>query len=460
MPRVPFWHRSQPTSTFSRRRHFHRATSNRPQSAAVPPSPPSYPLPRPRRPSRGCASAPLACGRGRWAPPRRRVASCRRMSAAHGTSDRGRDRVSGTHAIIAPRPAPSLPHPTSPYPLHHHRLRPAPPRRHSRPPFRGHLVGQRTACQLCDVTCDRARRRRTPEPLSSAATQCRMLVQRAVVVRARPFLLLWTARVLLCAFLHSTGHSVGCAPRPAPPCRQSHTPSPLPCPFLFIPNCAQNKKTVHRSYDESYDQNPPTPYLWQAPASTQKNKTETRPAIRHGGNPPPFFSRRACKINSQKAARAAQKKTGAKPRFLRLKKRPPSSVSSGQVWSDPRGTCDRAIGSEFDISPLREASAFGAGIDRRVVIEIVARAGLEFRSGGSGGETPKFVGRQWRCMYITCGDLPLQKPLFCLAIMWSRLLMNGSAVCCSRAPAHRHLDTTPTQNGDVPKSDDNSAQAQ
>ena len=32
------------------------------------------------------------------------------------------------------------------------------------------------------------------------------------------------------------------------------------------------------------------------------------------------------------------------------------------------------MGSEFDISPLREASAFGAGIDRCVVIEIVASA--------------------------------------------------------------------------------------
>ena len=40
----------------------------------------------------------------------------------------------------------------------------------------------------------------------------------------------------------------------------------------------------------------------------------------------------------------------------------------------------RAMGSEFDISPLREASTFGAGIDRCIVIEIVAH------KNGSHGE--------------------------------------------------------------------------
>ena len=47
----------------------------------------------------------------------------------------------------------------------------------------------------------------------------------------------------------------------------------------------------------------------------------------------------------------------------------------------------------------------------------------------SGGETPKkMLGRQWRWMYITCGDLPLQKTVFCLATLRSRLLMHDSAV--------------------------------
>ena len=46
----------------------------------------------------------------------------------------------------------------------------------------------------------------------------------------------------------------------------------------------------------------------------------------------------------------------------------------------------------------------------------------------SGGETPKLMGRQWRWMYITRGDLPLQKTSFCLATLLSRLLMHGSAV--------------------------------
>ena len=46
----------------------------------------------------------------------------------------------------------------------------------------------------------------------------------------------------------------------------------------------------------------------------------------------------------------------------------------------------------------------------------------------SGGETPKLVGRKLRRMYITRGDLPLQKTIFCLATLLSRLLMHGSAV--------------------------------
>ena len=49
-----------------------------------------------------------------------------------------------------------------------------------------------------------------------------------------------------------------------------------------------------------------------------------------------------------------------------------------------------------------------------------------FRS--SGGETPIILGRKLRRMYITCGDLPLQKTIFCLATLLSRLLMHGSAV--------------------------------
>ena len=51
-----------------------------------------------------------------------------------------------------------------------------------------------------------------------------------------------------------------------------------------------------------------------------------------------------------------------------------------------------------------------------------------FPATHSGGETPKWLGRQWRCMYITCGDLSLQKIIFCLATLRSRLLMHGSAV--------------------------------
>ena len=46
----------------------------------------------------------------------------------------------------------------------------------------------------------------------------------------------------------------------------------------------------------------------------------------------------------------------------------------------------------------------------------------------SGGETPKLVGRKLRRMYITRGDLPLQKTIFCLATLLSRLLMHRSAV--------------------------------
>ena len=41
----------------------------------------------------------------------------------------------------------------------------------------------------------------------------------------------------------------------------------------------------------------------------------------------------------------------------------------------------RAMGNEVDISPLREASDFGAGIDRCVVIEILAhKNGLRERT--------------------------------------------------------------------------------
>ena len=46
----------------------------------------------------------------------------------------------------------------------------------------------------------------------------------------------------------------------------------------------------------------------------------------------------------------------------------------------------------------------------------------------SGGETPKLVGRQWRWKKSTRGDLPLQKTVFCLATLLSRLLMLRSAV--------------------------------
>ena len=46
----------------------------------------------------------------------------------------------------------------------------------------------------------------------------------------------------------------------------------------------------------------------------------------------------------------------------------------------------------------------------------------------SGGETAELVGRKLRRMYITRGDLPLQKTIFCLATLRSRLLMHGSAV--------------------------------
>jgi len=46
----------------------------------------------------------------------------------------------------------------------------------------------------------------------------------------------------------------------------------------------------------------------------------------------------------------------------------------------------------------------------------------------SGGETPKLMGRQYRWKNITCGDLPLQKTIFCFATLRSRLLMHGSAV--------------------------------
>ena len=46
----------------------------------------------------------------------------------------------------------------------------------------------------------------------------------------------------------------------------------------------------------------------------------------------------------------------------------------------------------------------------------------------SGGETPKLVGCLLRACTITRGDLPLQKTIFCLATLRSRLLMHGSAV--------------------------------
>ena len=46
----------------------------------------------------------------------------------------------------------------------------------------------------------------------------------------------------------------------------------------------------------------------------------------------------------------------------------------------------------------------------------------------SGGETSEWLGRQWRCMYLTCGDLPLQKTVFCRATLRSQLLVHGSAV--------------------------------
>ena len=45
----------------------------------------------------------------------------------------------------------------------------------------------------------------------------------------------------------------------------------------------------------------------------------------------------------------------------------------------------------------------------------------------SGGETPIMLDGQWRCMYITCGDLPLQKTIFCLETLRSRLLVHGSS---------------------------------
>ena len=50
------------------------------------------------------------------------------------------------------------------------------------------------------------------------------------------------------------------------------------------------------------------------------------------------------------------------------------------------------------------------------------------REQTSGGETAELVGRKLRRMYITRGDLPLQKTIFCLATLLSRLLMHGSAV--------------------------------
>jgi hypothetical protein len=55
--------------------------------------------------------------------------------------------------------------------------------------------------------------------------------------------------------------------------------------------------------------------------------------------------------------------------------------------------------------------------------------GPDFRFGAhSGGETAELVGRKLRRMYITRGDLPLQKTIFCLATLRSRLLMHRSAV--------------------------------
>ena len=47
---------------------------------------------------------------------------------------------------------------------------------------------------------------------------------------------------------------------------------------------------------------------------------------------------------------------------------------------------------------------------------------------GSGGETPSLVGLFTTPCTITRGDLPLQKTIFCLATLRSRLLMHGSAV--------------------------------
>ena len=54
----------------------------------------------------------------------------------------------------------------------------------------------------------------------------------------------------------------------------------------------------------------------------------------------------------------------------------------------------------------------------------------------SGGETPITLAFLLRRMYITRGDLPHQKKIFCLATLLSRLLMHGSAV-----RGHRLIDT-------------------
>ena len=58
----------------------------------------------------------------------------------------------------------------------------------------------------------------------------------------------------------------------------------------------------------------------------------------------------------------------------------------------------------------------------------VVHTASDNRGHASGGETPKLVGRKLRRMYITRGDLPLQKTIFCLATLLSRLLMLRSAV--------------------------------
>ena len=87
-------------------------------------------------------------------------------------------------------------------------------------------------------------------------------------------------------------------------------------------------------------------------------------------------------------------------------------IGCARLWvatatSGTRGAC---VVSAADQAPCRARSMGARG------------------SGISGGETPKLVGRQWRWKKSTCGDLPLQKTIFCLTTLRSRLLMHGSAV--------------------------------